>query len=72
MNIDTVKDNWTEVKGAIRSKWGRLNDDEIEEAKGDLDQLVGKLQKTYGYAKDKAEAECIDFKNSLKDKAKKL
>lgn len=72
MNIDTIKGSWTEIKGAIRSKWGRLNDDEIEEAKGDLDQLVGKLQKTYGYAKDKAELEYAEFKNSLKDRVKKL
>lgn len=71
MNTETTKDNWTEVKKAIKSKWVRLNDTEIEDARKDLENLVSKLQKTYGFAKEKAEAELADFKRSLKYAAAK-
>lgn len=67
MNTETTKDNWTEVKSAIKSKWVRLNDTDIEDVRGDLEKLVKKLQKTYGFAKEKAEVDVADFKRSLKN-----
>ena len=67
MNKDTVKGNWTELKGKIKSKWAKLTDGDIDELKGDMEQLSGKLQKTYGYAKDKAEKEFKEFKSSLSE-----
>ena len=65
MNNDIFKGNWTELKGKIKSKWGKLTDDEIETFNGNLDQITGNLQKAYGYAKEKAEAEYQDFKQSI-------
>jgi uncharacterized protein YjbJ (UPF0337 family) len=66
MNKDIGEGNWKELKGKIRAKWGKLTDDEIETLKGNLDQLTAKIQKTYGLAKDKAEAEFKAFKNTFK------
>ena len=35
MNEDTLKGQWTQLKGRVREQWGKLTDD-------DLDQIQGK------------------------------
>ena len=55
MNWDTVKGNWKQMTGKIKEEWGDLTDDEITEAEGDRDQLIGKIQAKYGIAKEEAE-----------------
>ena len=65
MNTDTMKGNWTQLKGKIKEKWGKLTDDDLKVVEGKADQLVGRIQERYGYAKERAEKECTDFyKNS--------
>lgn len=54
MNWDQVEGRWTEFKGKLREKYGELTDDEIEEARGDREQLEGLIQKKYGDAKESA------------------
>jgi len=61
MNWDTIKGNWKQFKGQVRQKWGKLTDNDVEQVAGAKDQLVGKLQERYGYAKDQAEREINDF-----------
>ena len=65
MNKDAAQGGWTELKGKIKTKWAKLNDNDIDELKGNMEQIAGKIQKTYGYAKEKAEQEYRDFKKSL-------
>ena len=65
MNTDILKGKWNELKGSAKEKWGKLTDDEVDEADGNFDQLVGKVQAKYGYARDKAEAEVSEWMNSL-------
>ena len=55
MNQDRAQGEWTELKGKIKAKWGKLTDDDLEEAKGNLEVVKGKIQKAYGYKKEKAE-----------------
>lgn len=57
MNTDIAEGKWTQVKGKLRESWGDLTDDEIEQTKGNAQQLVGLLQERYGLAKDQAEKE---------------
>lgn len=57
MNWDQVKGNWNEVKGKARAQWGDLTDDELEQAKGERDQLVGLVQQKYGKTKEAAREE---------------
>jgi uncharacterized protein YjbJ (UPF0337 family) len=61
MNTDIIKGKWAEVKGKLRQQWGKLTDDEIEKMKGSQEELAGKLQKAYGYEKDKAHEEINTF-----------
>ncbi|WP_371931401.1 CsbD family protein [Roseovarius sp. MMSF_3359] len=61
MNWDTIEGNWKEFTGAAKAKWGELTDDEIQEAEGNRERLVGLLQQKYGMAKDEAERELDSF-----------
>ena len=57
MNWDQIEGSWKQVKGKAKEQWGRLTDDELDQAAGQRDQLVGKVQERYGYARDRAERE---------------
>ena len=61
MNWDTIKGNWKQMTGKVKEEWGELTDDEITEAEGDREQLVGKIQAKYGIAKDEAEKQVDSF-----------
>jgi uncharacterized protein YjbJ (UPF0337 family) len=55
VNQQTVKGDWNELTGKLRSKWGQLNNDEMQQFKGDATQLVGYIQRKTGEARDKIE-----------------
>lgn len=61
MNWDTIKGQWTELKGKVREKWGKLTDNDLETIAGKKDQLIGMLQQRYGYDKEAAEKEVDNF-----------
>jgi len=61
MNADILKGKWLQLKGKVRSQWGKLTDDELDQINGDGEQLVGLLQERYGYAKDRAQREVDTF-----------
>ncbi|WP_411201597.1 CsbD family protein [Kosakonia cowanii] len=61
MNKDEVGGNWKQFKGTVKEKWGKLTDDDMTVIEGKRDQLVGKIQERYGYAKDEAEKEVTDW-----------
>lgn len=54
MNEDTLRGQWTQLKGKIREQWGKLTDDDLDQIQGRTEQLVGKLQARYGIARDEA------------------
>lgn len=51
----TLQGNWNEIKGRLRSKWGELTDDDVMTFNGDVDQLIGTIQKKTGEAREKIE-----------------
>ena len=65
MNTDQLKGNWKQFVGKAKEKWGKLTDNDIDSVNGHMDQIAGKVQQVYGYAKEKAEQEFKDFKASL-------
>lgn len=54
MDRDIFEGKWTEIKGRLREAYGVLSEDELEEARGDREQLEGKLQQRLGQSKDEA------------------
>ena len=65
MNWDQIEGNWTQFKGKVREEWGELTDDELAEAQGNREQLVGLIQEKYGKARADAEQEVAEWQNRL-------
>ncbi|PTU30481.1 CsbD family protein [Stenotrophobium rhamnosiphilum] len=61
MNKDTVKGEWKQLSGKIKQKWGELTDDDLKQAEGNQEHLLGKLQEKYGLAKEKAKEQLKDL-----------
>ena len=66
MNWDQVAGQWSQLRGSLREKWGKLTDDDLELAAGNRDKLVGILQERYGLAKDRALQSLDEFIADLK------
>lgn len=66
MNWDQIEGGWMQFRGKVREKWGKLTDSDLEVIKGKRDQLVGKLQQTYGIALGEAEKQVSEFEESSK------
>lgn len=54
MNWDQAKGKWKQMKGSVKTQWGKLTDDDLEIISGQRDLLVGKIQERYGISKDAA------------------
>ncbi|MFW8594666.1 CsbD family protein [Cribrihabitans neustonicus] len=65
MNWDEVQGKWKEMKGNVRSKWGELTEDEVDQVAGDREALEGKIQQKYGRSKEEARREVDDFIRTL-------
>jgi uncharacterized protein YjbJ (UPF0337 family) len=63
MNKDIFAGKWKELKGKTRQRWAELSDDDVENVKGQFEELSGLLQQRYGYKKERAEKDIDDFMN---------
>ena len=52
INEQTLQGNWNEIKGKLRSKWGSLTDDDLAIFNGNVEQLVGTIQRKTGEARE--------------------
>ncbi len=57
MNQDVLQGRWTQMKGELKSWWGKLTDEDLDRIGGSKDKLVGMIQEKYGYMKDEAQRE---------------
>ena len=61
MNDDRIKGQWKQLGGKLKSRWGKLTDDDLKIADGNAEYLVGRLQERYGIARDEARRQVRDF-----------
>lgn len=57
MNEDVFAGRWRQMRGELKTWWGKLTDDDFDEIGGQKDKLIGLVQERYGYARGDAEAE---------------
>ncbi|MGC1342941.1 MAG: CsbD family protein [Candidatus Binataceae bacterium] len=55
MNSDQIKGKLKQLGGQMKKKWGQLTDDDLKEASGNLDILVGKIQELSGDRREEIE-----------------
>jgi uncharacterized protein YjbJ (UPF0337 family) len=53
---EQVLGNWNQLKGKVKEQWGQLTDRELDEVKGNIDQLIGLVQKKTGEARGQIES----------------
>lgn len=57
MNDDVFTGQWNQVRGSLKSWWGRLTDDDLDRIGGQKERLVGLVQEKYGRTREEAERE---------------
>lgn len=55
-----LKGNWNELKGKLKQQYADLTDDDLMYVEGKEDELLGKLQKKTGKARDELKRELFD------------
>lgn len=65
VNQDIVAGKWKQLTGRIKQRWGDLTDDDLLNADGHREYLIGKIQERYGVARDKAEEQVREFERDL-------
>lgn len=65
MNQQTLKGQWSQLKGRVKEKWGQLTDDDLSRTEGNVDQLVGLIQRKTGEARTQIES----FLDDVTDRA---
>ena len=64
MNWDRIEGNWKQFTGKVQQQWAKLTDDDLQMVQGKREELVGRIQERYGYAKDQASREVDDWLRS--------
>lgn len=59
MNWEIIEAKWDQFKAVMRKQWGKLTDDDLEQAKGQRDLLLAKIHERYGENKEKV-AKTVD------------
>jgi len=55
MNTQTLKGDWNVIKGKLKQKYAQLTDDDLTYVDGKKEELIGRLQKKTGAAKEELE-----------------
>ena len=66
MSTLTAKGNWNIAKGKLKQKFAQLTDDDLQFIEGKEDELIGRIQKRTGQAREKIERtvdECCGCKH---------
>ena len=71
MNSDTLQGQWKQLRGSIKEAFGRLTDDDLLQADGNADKLLGALQTRYGYTREQAQNEWEKFSAKQTNRADK-
>ena len=65
MDWDRIQGNWKQFTGRFKEKWGKLTDDDLTAINGRRDQLEGKLQERYGWAKDQVRRDVDNWLDAM-------
>jgi uncharacterized protein YjbJ (UPF0337 family) len=51
-----LQGNWNEIKGKLRSKWGQLSNDDVQHFDGNVDRLMGLIERKTGAGRESVES----------------
>jgi uncharacterized protein YjbJ (UPF0337 family) len=50
-----LQGRWNEIKGKVKEKWGAITDQDLMQAEGNIDRLVGVIQRKSGESRETIE-----------------
>ena len=56
-----IKGDWNITKGKLKQKWAKLTDDDLQFTGGKYDELLGRIQKRTGEAREAIEKAIKEF-----------
>lgn len=62
---DRIQGNWKQLRGAVHHEWGKLTHNDVEQIKGDVEILAGKIQEHYGVTKAEAKKQIEHWVTTL-------
>lgn len=65
---EEIRGHWNEVKGRLQEHWGQLTDHDLQEARGNAEQLIGTIQQKTGATRNEIErflARVVDDSSSM-------
>lgn len=60
-NYNRLLANWNELEGALKKRWKKLTDEDLERLRGGVDSFADALGQRYGIERDKASTELEQF-----------
>jgi len=62
---DRIQGNWKQLSGAVHHEWGKLTHNDVEQIKGDVTVLAGKIQERYGVTEAEASKQIEHWANKF-------
>lgn len=54
MNKTILQGKWRQLRGNLKTEWGRFTENDRRQLDGKIDQMVGMVQERYGYTQEGA------------------
>jgi uncharacterized protein YjbJ (UPF0337 family) len=55
INQQILEGNWTEIKGKLRKRWAQITENDIPDAQGNVEEIVGAIQRKTGETREEIE-----------------
>ncbi len=65
MNWDRIEGEWKQRRGKAKYHWGKVMNDDLAAIAGKYEEFVGRLQESYGIAKEESTRQVKDFKETI-------
>lgn len=64
MYRDTFTGRWDQFRSDSKREWSKLTDEDLDQIKGNMEQLISLVQQKYDYTSDQARQEVTRFMQS--------
>lgn len=68
VNAQELRGHWGEVQGKLRKRWSQLTDNEVGEFSGNVQELVSKIERKTGAARESVETFLSEILESADEK----
>lgn len=67
MTWDLLQNRWTQMRGSLRHRWGRLTEDDLDVIAGHRDIFISRVQERYSISKQEAEQRIEEWLHTLQE-----